>query len=97
MRTEQITTESGLRFSITDPNHPNALNILTDPFTGSRPWTAVEADLSTGPETHFLLIRLVRDPSRLFDNKLSGTAWIADVSLVASSAASGTATEQRSR
>jgi tetratricopeptide (TPR) repeat protein len=97
MRTEQITTESGLRFSITDPNHPNALNILTDNFTGSRPWTAVEADLSTGPETHFLLIRLVRDPSRLFDNKLSGTAWIADVSLVASSAASGTATEQRSR
>ncbi|MGD1211518.1 MAG: tetratricopeptide repeat protein [Candidatus Acidiferrales bacterium] len=97
MRTEQITTESGLRFSITDPNHPNALNVLTDNFTGSRPWTAVEADLSTGPETHFLLVRLVRDPSRLFDNKLSGTAWIADVSLVASSAASGAATEQRSR
>jgi tetratricopeptide (TPR) repeat protein len=101
MRTEQITTESGPRFSITDPNHPNALNILTENFTGTRPWTAVEADLSTGPETHFLLVRLVRDPSRLFDNKLSGTAWIADVSLVASSAASsaasGAATEQPSR
>lgn len=92
MRTEQITTESGPRFSITDPNHPNAMNILTENFTGSRPWTALEADLSTGPETHFLLVRLIRDPSRLFDNKLGGTVWIADVSLVASSAAPGAAT-----
>lgn len=97
MRAEQITTESGPRFSITDPNHPNALNILTENFTGSRPWTALEADLTTGPETHFLLVRLVRDPSRLFDNKLGGTVWIADVSLIASSAASGAATEQPSR
>jgi len=91
LRANEITTESGPRFSISDPNHPNALNVLTEDFTGSRPWTAVEADLSTGPETHFLLVQLVRDPSRLFDNKLSGTAWIADVSLVASGAASGPA------
>jgi tetratricopeptide (TPR) repeat protein len=97
MRTEQITTESGPHFSITDPNHPNALNILTENLTGSRPWTALEADLTTGPETHFLLVRLVRDPSRLFDNKLSGTVWIADVSLVASRAASFAGTEQQPR
>jgi tetratricopeptide (TPR) repeat protein len=86
MRTHEITTESGLRFSITDPNHPGALDLLTENFTGSRGWTAVDADLATGPDTHFLLVRLLRNPSQLFDNKLSGTVWIADVSLVPSGA-----------
>jgi len=87
MRTEEITTDSGIRFSITDPNHGDAVNVTTENFTGSRAWTPVEADLTTGPETHFLVVRLIRIPSRLFDNKLGGTAWIADVSLLPSTAA----------
>jgi tetratricopeptide (TPR) repeat protein len=86
MRTEGITTESGLRFQIADPNHSGALNVQTENFMGSRPWTSVDADLTTGPATHFLLVRLFRDPSRLFENKLEGTVWIADVSLAPSSA-----------
>ncbi len=81
MRTEQITTESGMRFSIFDPNH-NEVNAQTENFTGSRPWSATEMDVTAGPDTHFLLVRLLRSPSRLFENKLSGTVWIADVSLV---------------
>jgi len=84
VRTEGITTESGIRFSISDPNHGDAVNVTTENFTGSRAWTPVEADLTTGPQTHFLLIGLLRSPSRLFDNKLNGTAWIADVSLLQS-------------
>ncbi len=86
MRTEGITTESGIRFSITDPNHGDAVNVTTENFTGSRAWTPVETDLTTGPQTHFLLVRLLRSPSRLFDNRLGGTAWIADVSLLPSTA-----------
>lgn len=86
MRTEGITTENGLRFSITDPNHNGALNVVTDNFTGSHPWTSVDADLTTGPATRFLLVRLFREPSRLFENKLEGTVWIVDISLVPSSA-----------
>jgi hypothetical protein len=39
-------------------------------------------DVTTGRETNFLLVRLLRTSSRLFENKLSGTVWIADVSLV---------------
>lgn len=84
LRTEGITTESGLRFSIFDPHHPADLNIVTDNLTGSNPWTTVDAQISTRPETHFLVVRLFRYPSRLFENRLSGTAWIADLSLVPS-------------
>jgi tetratricopeptide (TPR) repeat protein len=87
MRTEGITTESGIQFSLTDPNHSDAFKVTTENFTGSRAWTPVDADLTTGPQTHFLLLRLLRIPSRLFDNKLGGTVWIADVSLLQSTAA----------
>jgi tetratricopeptide (TPR) repeat protein len=83
IRTEGITTESGVRFSVSDP-HDGAVNSVTDNFTVSRPWTTVEADVKTGPNTHFLDVRLMRNQSRLFDNKLSGTAWVANISLVPS-------------
>jgi tetratricopeptide (TPR) repeat protein len=82
MRTEGITTESGMRFSLADPNHPGGLNLQTVDFTGSHAWTAVESDFATGPDTHFLLVQLFRGPSRLFENKLDGTVWIADLSVV---------------
>jgi tetratricopeptide (TPR) repeat protein len=81
MRTEAITTESGMRFSLTDPNHANALNVETTDFTGSHPWSAAETDFATGPDTHFVLVRLFRSRSRLFENKLEGSVWIADVAL----------------
>jgi tetratricopeptide (TPR) repeat protein len=82
MRTEEITTESGMRFSLVDPNHNDAVNAFTDSFTGSHAWTPLDMDVTTSRETHFLQVRLLRTASRLFENKLSGTVWIADVSLV---------------
>jgi len=101
LRTEGITTESGIRFAIGDPNHPGAVNVASDGLTGTQPWTPFDADVATGPDTHFLLVRLVRTPSRLFDNKLSGTAWIADVSLIPTEipndAAASAAGESQSR
>jgi tetratricopeptide (TPR) repeat protein len=87
MRTERITTEKGIQFSITDPNHAGALYVLTENIVGSRVWMPIETDFTTGAETHFVLVQLRRFPSRLFENKLSGTAWIGAVSLISSSAA----------
>lgn len=89
LRVEGITTESGIQFSMIDPNHTGAVNVATDNLIGSRPWTAVDEEVVTSDKTHFLLVRLLRNPSRLFDNKLSGTAWIADISLVPSSTETG--------
>lgn len=97
LRTDSITTESGMQFAIVDPNHKDAVNVASDNVTGSQPWKAVDLDVTTGPETHFLLVRLVRYPSRLFDNKLSGTAWIADVSLIPADLAAGAAGEPASQ
>jgi Tetratricopeptide repeat len=81
MRTEDITTESGLRFWIFDPNHPNAVNVLTENLTGSNPWKTVTESFITGPETHFVVVRLRRAASRLFENRLSGTVWVSSTFL----------------
>jgi len=91
LRTTDISTESGVRFEIFDPNHNGAVRVLTDDLTGTHTWTALEADVTTTPDTHFLLIRVARLPSRLFENRLSGTAWVADVSLVPKAPAAGQA------
>ena len=82
MRTEDISTESGLRYLITDPNHANAVNVTTENLTGSNPWKPVTAEFTTGPDTHFLAIRLRRTASRLFENRLSGTVWVCDAYLI---------------
>jgi tetratricopeptide (TPR) repeat protein len=82
LRTESISTESGMRFSIYDPHHGDAVDLQTENLTGTHIWNAAELQVVTGPETHFLIVSLRRDPSRLFDNKLSGTVWIADLSMI---------------
>ena len=89
IRTEGITTESGMRFYITDPNHNGALSVETDNLTGSHSWTPAEADFETGPDTHFLLVELYRAESRLFENKIEGTVWIADISVTPLSGSNG--------
>ena len=83
LKTEGITTENGISFLISDPNHGAAM-VATENFTGTRPWTPVDVDYTTTPATHFMSIQVRRAPSRLFDNKLSGTAWIGNVSLTPS-------------
>ncbi len=75
-----------MRFSIYDPHHRTPVELQTENLTGTQLWNAAELQVITGPETHFLVIRLHRDASRLFDNKLSGTVWFADLSLVPASA-----------
>jgi tetratricopeptide (TPR) repeat protein len=82
MRTDSISTESGMRFHIFDPNHAGAVELLTPDMTRTQPWLATGADIATGPQTHILEIQVRRLPSRLFNNKLSGSVWVDDVSLI---------------
>lgn len=82
IRTDQISTESGMRFEIVDPKDQAHLDVLTPNETGTLPWTLEQADFTTGPQTHLIQIRLVRRPSERLDNDLRGTVWIDDVSVV---------------
>jgi Tetratricopeptide repeat len=84
LRTDHVSTDSGIRFDLID-NHSRT-HYLTPDFVGTHPWTLVSEHIAAGPETHLLWIVLRRLPSEKFDNKLRGTVWIDDVSLVPLSA-----------
>jgi tetratricopeptide (TPR) repeat protein len=86
LRTDQISTESGLRFEILDPQDPRRLDILTSNTTGTQPWTLEQSDFATGPSERRILVRIVRRPSQRLDNKLRGSAWIDDVAIVPAAA-----------
>ena len=81
IRTDQISTDSGLRFLLDDATHAG-MRMQSEDLTGTHPWTNVDMNVTATPHTHFLSIELFREPSRRFDNKLAGTVWVADVSLV---------------
>ncbi len=82
LKTDQITTESGMRFEVRDPKDPQRLDVLTQNETGTVPWTLEQADFTTGPQTHLIWVRITRRPSERLDNKLNGTVWIDDVTVV---------------
>jgi tetratricopeptide (TPR) repeat protein len=82
LRTDQISTESGMRFEIVDPKDQQHLDVVTPNETGTLPWTLEQIDFTTRPQTHLILIRFVRRPSERLDNKLRGTVWIDDVTIV---------------
>ena len=90
LRTDQISTDSGVRFEIVDPKDPRQLDLLTTNETGTNPWTLEQLDLTTGPNTHVIAIRVVRRPSNRLDNKIRGTVWIDDVSIVPAGAGNET-------
>ncbi len=81
LRTKGISTDQGIRFQIFDPQHPPEVQVLTPNMVGSNPWTLVQADLTTGKDTHLLEIALRRIFTWKFDNKIRGTAWVDDVAL----------------
>jgi hypothetical protein len=86
LRTEAISTDSGIGFGIYDPRHPSEIHAVTPELIGTNLWTEVKADIVSGQDTHLLRIVLQRKPSWKFDNKLSGTVWVDDVILAPVSA-----------
>jgi hypothetical protein len=82
LRTDHISTNSGMRFEIRDPRRPQDLDVLTPNETGTEPWTPEEVEFTTGQQTHLIQILVRRIPSERLDNKINGTVWVDDVVLV---------------
>lgn len=81
LRTDQISTNSGIRFEIVDPKNSQDVHVLTPNETGTETWTLEELDFTTGRHTQLIQIRVIRQPSERLDNKISGTVWIDDISV----------------
>jgi hypothetical protein len=86
VRTQDLTTNSGISFriySIGDPTFP--VN-QTSEIHGTFPWTSVDMPWTSGPQVHQARICILREPSDTPNMNISGTAWVDDVNLVPRSA-----------
>ena len=83
IRTEEITTDQGIGWRIFDAESPSRLNLDFENRVGTAEWTKLEKTFVVPSETRLLEVQVVRRRSLKFDNKISGTAWIDAVSLVA--------------
>ena len=81
-RLDDVSTDSGIHLRVFDLRNPQALDLSTPDLTGTLPWTLRELEFTTGPETRLLAITLRRAPSRKLDNKIHGSVWVDDVSLL---------------
>jgi len=86
LRSEQLTTDSGIDFEIRDVSRPGNPSLRTPDVLGTQAWTQEAIEMETGPDTRILELVLERAPSAKLANKIQGTAWIDDVALVPSSA-----------
>jgi tetratricopeptide (TPR) repeat protein len=87
IKSEEVTTDSGIRFQIENGRGPA---ILTPSIVGTQAWALDDMDVTAGPDTHLLRIVLRRIPSDRLGNKIRGTAWVDDVSLIPVATASPT-------
>lgn len=80
VRTEDLTTREGIGFRILNPEAPGRLDLRTEALTGTHDWVNVTAAF-TVPAAQLIEIRIVRNPSSRFDNKIRGTVWVDAVAL----------------
>jgi hypothetical protein len=77
-----ITTDEGPFFKITDVENPERLSVQTRPITGTRCRSWISADFTVPAATRGLEVQLTRRSSFRFDNKIAGTLHIYQTSLV---------------
>jgi hypothetical protein len=88
-KTQDLTTESGIRIVIQDMTDPESPAQSTPNVVGTQPWALDDLEFTTSADTRLLLITLVRPPSALLNNKVYGTVWVDDISLVPEPKTSG--------
>jgi tetratricopeptide (TPR) repeat protein len=81
-RTEDLTTDSGMRFEIRDVSHPGNPARFTPNLVGTQSWSEEGVEFLTGPDTRLLEVILRRTRSERLGNRIRGSAWIDDVALL---------------
>lgn len=81
MRTQGITTDSGLQFQVYNAYDSSKLSLSTENLVGTSSWSPQQLEFQTGPDTQLLVVRVARSASRKFDNQIAGTLWVDRMSL----------------
>ncbi len=84
LKTEKVTSDSAVRFSVSTPFWPREESLLlySPGRVGTSPWSLEELHFRTGPRTTVVVVALRRLPSRkLINTSIAGTVWIDNLSL----------------
>jgi tetratricopeptide (TPR) repeat protein len=82
IRTRGVTTDSGPRFQIFDPQDMAHLFVSSENRIGTSDWWNEKLSFQTGAATRIVILRVVRPASSKFDNQLAGDVWIRHISIM---------------
>lgn len=82
IKSDNLTTNEGPRLQVYDTQNSARLNVRTEPVLGTTNWTTIELQFEIGSGTRLIAVRVVRDPSQKFDNKIEGTLWLDQLDLI---------------
>lgn len=81
VRSEDITSDSGPRLRVQDPQCPACLSLASAGTVGTQAWHAVELEFTAPAAAEVIRVSLWRPRSRSFPMTISGRVWVDDVSL----------------
>lgn len=81
VKTEGITTDSGVMLCLFDPGDRQRLDVRSDNMIGTNNWTFVEKNFEIGTSERAVTLEFVRVPSKKFDNKITGKGWLDSVEI----------------
>jgi tetratricopeptide (TPR) repeat protein len=76
MKTDQVTTDEGVRLHIFDPPAQAKLNVWLDTVTGTQDWKRLSKTFEVPPGVKVVRVEIARMSSQMFDNKIGGTTWV---------------------
>ncbi len=82
IKTQELTTNQGLSFRLRSIGKKYIPPVVTREVHGTTPWTSIDLPWTAGPDVHRVEVCVRRDPSDDPDVRISGNAWIDDVTLV---------------
>ena len=83
MKTEQVTTDEGVRIHIFDQPSQAKLNVWMDTMTGTQDWKQISKNFEVPGGVKLVRVEIARMSSGMFDNKIGGTTWLDGLLLVA--------------
>jgi tetratricopeptide (TPR) repeat protein len=81
VRSENITSDSGPRLRVMDPECPSCLNVSTQTTVGTTNWHELTLDFAAGAHTKVVRLSVWRARSWTFPMEISGSFWLDDVSI----------------
>jgi hypothetical protein len=82
IKTQELTTKQGISFRLLGLGGDYLPPVVTREVHGTTPWTSIEVPWTAGPKNRRVQVCVRRDPSDDPDVRISGNAWIDDVTLV---------------